>query len=226
MPSLICSIDDDHATQGCSGLIQHVLSAASVAAGMILDENVRLIDSRFYNVFPGEHYRLLAALVKSCQAKEVIDIGTYTGMSSRVFLDASPHARVTTFDVIPWDKFDSHLDAKDFASGRLRQYLSDLSDPVICEESNALLSSADIIFCDAPKDGKFEYQFLLNLSKSILTAKPRLLVLDDIQFLNMKNASSGIRSPKFDATSFGHWSGTGIVDISSGLELAPGFGSA
>ena len=223
MPSLICSIDDDPATQGCSDLIQEVLRAASIAAGLNLNENERLNDSRFYNIFPGEHYRLLAALVKSCQPKEIIDIGTYTGMSSRVLLDASPSALVTTFDLISWDAFDSHLDDKDFASGRLKQSLSDLSDPLLFEQNVAQLGNADMIFCDAPKDGNFEYKFLSNLSKAVLHRKPRLLVLDDIHFLNMKNAWSGIRSPKFDATCFGHWSGTGIVDISNGLALAPGF---
>ena len=30
-----------------------------------------------------------------------------------------------------------------------------------------------------------------------------------------------IKSPKFDLTSFGHASGTGIVDISSNIELDP-----
>jgi len=223
MPSLICSIDDDPATQGCSGLIQQVIGAASIAAGLVLDENPRLNDSHFYNVFPGEHYRLLAALVRSCQAKEVVDIGTYTGMSTRVLLDASSHVRVRTYDIIPWDQFDSHLQEKDFRSGRLQQHLLDLSDPAVFESNKSALCNADIIFCDAPKDGEFEYKFLLSLSKARLTSKPRLLVLDDIHFLNMKNAWSGIRSPKFDATCFGHWSGTGIVDISDGLELTPGF---
>ena len=223
MPSLVCSIDDDPATQGCADLIQQVLRAASIAAGLNLNENERLNDSRFYNIFPGEHYRLLAALVKSCQPKEIIDIGTYTGMSSRVLLDASPSARVATFDLISWDAFDSHLDEKDFSSGRLKQALSDLSDPLVFEQNVVQIGNADIIFCDAPKDGSFEYKFLSNLSKAGLHRKPRLLILDDIQFLNMKNAWSGIRSPKFDATCFGHWSGTGIVDISNGLELAPGF---
>ena len=28
-----------------------------------------------------------------------------------------------------------------------------------------------------------------------------------------------INSPKIDATSFGHWSGTGIVDIKDGLKI-------
>ncbi len=28
-----------------------------------------------------------------------------------------------------------------------------------------------------------------------------------------------IKSPKLDATSFSHWSGTGIVDISKGFQL-------
>ena len=222
LPSLICSIDDDCATQGCPDLVRQVIRAASIATELDLSESSELSDSRFYNIFPGEHYRFLAALVRACQAKEVVDIGTYTGMSSRVFLDASPITKVTTYDVIPWDKFQSHLSEADFRSGRLRQKISDLSDSAEFERNRDQLSSADIIFCDAPKDGKFEYKFLCHLSESSMTQKPRLLVLDDIHFLNMKEAWSVIRSPKFDATCFAHWSGTGVVDISNGLELLPG----
>jgi hypothetical protein len=35
----------------------------------------------------------------------------------------------------------------------------------------------------------------------------------------MVNLWRRIDSPKIDLTSFGHWSGTGLVDISNGLSL-------
>ena len=44
-------------------------------------------------------------------------------------------------------------------------------------------------------------------------------ILDDIQLINMIDFWRSIRSPKFDATSFGHFSTTGVLDISNGFEF-------
>ena len=148
----------------------------------------------------------------------MIDIGTYTGMSTRVMLDFSDvGSNVQTFDLIPWEKFNSHLRADDFENSRCTQYLVDLSTEKGFKEHANKFEDADIIFCDAPKDGHFEYEFLRRLSQCNLAIRPRYLLLDDIKFLNMAPLWRSIASPKFDLTSFGHWSGTGIVDISEGL---------
>jgi hypothetical protein len=42
---------------------------------------------------------------------------------------------------------------------------------------------------------------------------------DDIRFVNMVDNWNAIASPKLDLTSFGHWSGTGLVDLSEPLRL-------
>ena len=151
----------------------------------------------------------------------ILDVGTFTGMSARIFLDFSTDfgGTVHTFDVIPWSSFDSHLNQNDFTSKRLFQHLVDLSVPEIFEKYRALFAAADLIFCDAPKDGIFEYKLLRLISNASLPAKERLLVLDDIRFLNMFPLWRSIDSPKLDATSLGHWSGTGLVDISEGLSM-------
>jgi hypothetical protein len=47
----------------------------------------------------------------------------------------------------------------------------------------------------------------------------KLLILDDIRFTNMIPLWRAISSPKLDLSSFGHWSGTGLVDISDGLAM-------
>lgn len=39
-----------------------------------------------------------------------------------------------------------------------------------------------------------------------------ILVFDDIRAWNMLAIWREIRMPKLDLTSFGHWSGTGLVD--------------
>jgi hypothetical protein len=42
-------------------------------------------------------------------------------------------------------------------------------------------------------------------------APQALLVMDDIRFPNMAPLWHRIAAPKADFTSFGHWSGTGVV---------------
>ncbi|WP_198243807.1 hypothetical protein [methane-oxidizing endosymbiont of Gigantopelta aegis] len=75
-----------------------------------------------------------------------------------------------------------------------------------------------LFFCDGPKDGHFEYQFISYLTK-LKPKKGRVLMLDDIRFKNMIDLWFSIDSPKLDMSSFGHWSGTGLVDMSDGLKL-------
>ena len=77
------------------------------------------------------------------------------------------------------------------------------------------IKAADIIFVDGPKDGRFEQVFLDRLAELHLPKCP-LLILDDIRLWNMLAIWRDIRRPKLDLTSFGHWSGTGIVEWSGG----------
>ena len=125
---------------------------------------------------------------------------------------------VITYDIIEWDKFQTHFDKVDFEGTRIRQIIGDLSDDIFFNYNYDILNDADIIFMDAPKDDIFEYKMAHKFSS--LTKKSfRLLVIDDIQFVNMIDFWRSIASPKLDMTSFGHWSGTGVVDISNGLNL-------
>ena len=214
------SQDDDSAISKGVKLIPLLNKAVKDAYELKIKANPRKKDSVFLNTFPGEHYRLLGGLVKNINAKFIIDIGTFTGMSSRVFLDnTSQDAIVHTFDIIEWQKFDSHLKKIEFKKGKINQHISDLSQKKEFKKYLKLISISDLIFLDAPKDGNFEYRFLNLLSGEKLERKSRLLIIDDIKFLNMLSLWRSIKSPKIDATSFGHWSGTGIVDISNGLEL-------
>jgi len=47
-----------------------------------------------------------------------------------------------------------------------------------------------------------------------------LVVLDDIRFESEIMNWRRIQSPKLDLTSFGHFSGSGLVDISEGFKFA------
>jgi predicted O-methyltransferase YrrM len=161
-------------------------------------------------------------VLQQLQPQLVLDIGTYTGMSARVICDHSPAcARIHSFDLLPWDSFASHLNPADFQGQRLQQHLENLADSAVFQRFFPLLDQADLIFCDAPKDGLFEPAFLALLAAAPLSNRPRWLLLDDIRFLQMVDCWRSIASPKLDLTSFGHWSGTGLVDISQGLQLQP-----
>jgi predicted O-methyltransferase YrrM len=165
----------------------------------------------YLSLFPGEHYRLLAALISCLEAKLVTEIGTYTGLSALTMLTSlDADARLVTFDVIPWEQIaGTALRADDFASGRLEQRIGDLSDPEVYARHRVLLADSDMIFVDGPKDGRFESDFI-RLLLSTPRTKRALLVFDDIRLWNMLRVWAELDLPKLDLTSFGHWSGTGI----------------
>lgn len=214
-PSIIYSKEDINTTPG---LIELIADATKIASKISLDCGKKnLADSKFLNIFPGEHYRLLNALVKTSKSKKIVEIGTYTGMGSLALKTGLPNVTVTTFDIIPWDKLGipSHFDVSDFDE-TLHQIVGDLSEDEVFRKYMDVLNEADIIFMDAPKDDKFEYKMAEKFIK--LNKKEfKLLILDDIQFVNMIDFWRKIKSPKLDITSFGHFSGTGIVDISNGF---------
>jgi predicted O-methyltransferase YrrM len=163
--------------------------------------------------WPGEHYRLLASLVRLVKPGLVVEIGTYTGHSALAMIDnMAAGARLATFDIVRWNEFaNTLLVDEDFADGRLVQLIADLSDPEQVQVHASLLRGADIVFVDASKDGSFERRLLANL-ETVGLKRGALVVFDDIRLWNMLGIWRGIERPKLDLTSLGHYSGTGIVD--------------
>ena len=66
---------------------------------------------------------------------------------------------------------------------------------------------------DGPKNDVFEELILTRLREANLCRKPRWLFIDDIRFPNMQKLWRRIQSPKLDLSSFGHFSGSGLVNI-------------
>ena len=139
-------------------------------------------------------------------------------MGTKALMQGQKNGCIYTYDLLEWQSFPTHLQQKDFDENRVIQKLADLSDETQFKQHLEILNKADIIFIDAPKDGKFEYQFLQLLTK-LEPRENKLLILDDIRFINMIDLWIDIESPKLDVTSFGHWSGTGLVDVSQPLKL-------
>ncbi len=166
--------------------------------------------------FPGEHYRILQAIVKSIDAKIIIEIGTFTGLSSVSFFQVMDSTRsLYTFDIIPYDQFkDTALTKNDFVDYNFFQIIDDISSFDNMQTHKEIFKNADLIFCDAPKDGIFEKKVLQNL-QNLGIKDGTILFFDDIRQWNMLKIWSDIKMPKLDITSIGHFTGSGIIEWDS-----------
>lgn len=210
--SAIVSADDDALAP--DALIKLSLKAVDRARFISMKPvAARMSQSPFYpEVWPGEHYKLLAGLVAELAPKVVIEIGTATGLSALAMLQTLPSgSSLHTLDIVPWNKFpDTALRDEDFKDGRLRQIIGDVGSMEVLGKHSELFRQAEFIFVDGPKDGVFEQKFLDNLARLNLTHHP-VLLFDDIRVWNMLAIWRRVQKPKLDLTSFGHWSGTGLV---------------
>jgi predicted O-methyltransferase YrrM len=213
--SMIISLDDDPHKPN-ERLIDLGLAAAQHARTVDVSRlNARMTGIRYAEVWPGEHYKLLAGLVHALNAKNVIEIGTATGLSALALLMELPSdGKVTTFDIVHWKNYydGTVLKEEDFADGRLKQVLADLQEPAIVAQHRELFEKADFIFIDAAKDGVMEQRFLDNLKPLKYASRP-IVMFDDIRLWKMLAIWRRLDRPKLDLTSFGHWTGTGLVDL-------------
>lgn len=209
------SSTDDLYTLPNDAIVDLLLRAASRARTIRLDNIAARcsteLEAAWVNAWPGEHYRLLAALAEVTQARVIVEVGTFQGPGCLSLLaGAAPAATVVTYDVVPWpDVEGSVLRGSDFA-GRLQQRIGDLASEDYLETQMDTLQAADLLFVDGPKDGVFEPAFCAKVLTR-LTDRPRLVVFDDIGRLNMVQLWRDLPYPKLEATSLGHWSGTGLL---------------
>jgi predicted O-methyltransferase YrrM len=187
--------------------------AACTRAGTIDLKDIRRRDHcpPYFDIWPGEQYRLLSALVDVWRPQVVIEIGTFIGLSALcIRKHLPPRGRIVTFDINPWHSVDiTCLRREDFEDGSMRQILADLSIPEIADSHRELLESADMIFLDGPHDGATESKMMMNFL-SVNYKRTPLFVFDDIKLVDMLGFWRALPMAKLDLTSFGHWTGTGI----------------
>lgn len=142
----------------------------------------------------------------------VVEIGTFTGLSALVISQAlGAGSRLVTYDVVPWDQFpDTVLRLPDF-SPSFQQRLGDLANKDFFQSQGDIIATADVCFVDGPKDGVFEPAFLKHFTA--IRTQPCLLIVDDIRMLHMIELWRSMKQNKIDMTSFGHWTGTGLVSF-------------
>ncbi len=211
---------DDEPNRPSERLFDLSIAAATAARGISLEAlrpRMTLAGSEkkfLAEVWPGEHYRLLAAITQVMKPALIVEIGTGAGLSALSFLHTLPAGgRLVTYDVIPWKSVaDGMLNEGDFVEGRFEQRTVDLSDRDSCYGQRDLLKGADLIFIDAAKNGEQESRFIEDLSE-VPFDRPPIVIFDDIRIWGMLRTWRELPYPKLDMTSFGHWSGTGLVDF-------------
>lgn len=217
--SMLYSEDDSPSAP--SDLLTNIsLEAIACARHISLEDVSHRLGGRFrypdsvVNLWPGEHYRLLAGLVQVLRPKTVIEIGTAEGLSALAMLKYLPvDGQIITFDLVPWADYPrSCLTSQDFQGGKLQQILGDLGQGEIFESHRDLLARADLIFIDAAKDGVLERKLISSFESLGFAASP-IFVFDDIRLWNMLRIWRELQWPKLDLTSFGHWCGTGICEL-------------
>lgn len=138
-----------------------------------------------------------------------LDIGTYHGGSARAL---SCHARrVISYDIVALDDIGNAYSNLCGVRSNIEQRVIDLADQDLYASQWDLVSQADLILMDGPKDARFEY---VVTSRLIRDMKPgSILILDDVRFANIQELWAKIDKPRIDVGSFAYSSGTGIMFI-------------
>lgn len=147
-----------------------------------------------------EHYRLLVYVGFLFENKNIIDVGTYQGTSA-LSLGLSGINQIISFDVL------QQPEVRYITNENIKFKLGD----ILNDENVELLLSSPFIMLDTAHEGPFEYAFYSHLKK---IGYKGLLLLDDINLNDeMRGFWKSIEEEKYDLTSKGHWSGTGIVNL-------------
>jgi len=167
------------------------------------------LDERIFNKSGEQHYRLLTYFSLLYNNSIIFDIGTNSG-SSAVALSYNSTNTVYSFDIENKIKNNDIRKIKNISF-----IIANLwNEPTMMFWKNKLLSSS-VIFLDIdPHEGTMEYVFY----KFLLANKYKgILICDDVwMFKGMRdNFWSKIDGGKYDLTSVGHFSGTGIIDFSA-----------
>lgn len=156
---------DDERMQPSDELIDLALRTAQRARSThvpTLQERATTPKQRSWvNQWPGEHYRWLAALAEELQPRTIVEIGTFAGMGLLALKSGAPRtASLISYDIVDWREIPGRLLVEADFDDRTEQRLGDLSEPAYFRSQESVLSNADLIFIDGPKDGRFEPKFV------------------------------------------------------------------
>lgn len=209
--SRLLSLDDDIGAQGVSLRLKRLTAQLAThlcvhgVSHYLLDERHPRHLKRWYRSWPGEHYNLLTALARIIRPSVIWEFGTFTGEGTISLHEGSPKSRIFTVDNVPRE--ESWITPED------KSQITLINDDFlnVVKAPPKYLLDADLIFLDGPKDHKTEGQFLDLLAHIPFTGNP-LLLMDDIREMALVYVWRNLPRSKIDLTSFGHFTGTGLID--------------
>lgn len=214
LSTYLLSLDDENNNPS-----QNLIDLSLLVAHKASQLNLQAVANKFpanlaklINVWPGEHYKLLAALIDTLKPTTIIEIGTTDGASTLCMKNQlSTTGKITTYDPTPWNEYPgTGLCDTDFDQ-QCQQKIVDLTDPGQAEKERTQIEQADIIYID-PLNDHLMTQKLCQLFDTLSFNKMPVVVLNEIRTLPMLRVWRKLSHSKLDMTSFGHWTGTGMIE--------------
>ena len=194
--SLLTNILQDYAT----------VELPSLARYSKIPQQAQYFESSF-----GEHYKLIQSLCKTLHLDNVVEVGTFTGMSALIWLLNG--VSLTSVDIVPWRDFENTVLNEDLVLRTgFKQHILDISESRAFNQMIPTFMSSDLIFLDGPKDGIFEQKVVPKIL-NLMSGKGTWLLLDDIYLSAMNSCWEEISNEKYDLSLIGHTTGTGLVRL-------------
>src|SRR5215469_5109439 len=179
---------------------QRLYSLCAFIADQARFETHHLLSSRetqekWYQFFPGEHYHLLSCLARQIKPVSIVEFGTGSGMGAISFREGYEGCEIVSFDTR--DPCGELIQKED----NIRLIQGDMADEALFKKHNKLISKAEIIFVDGPKEDRKEYEFVKLLNSVSFTNNP-FVIFDDMKLGYMLDLWRDIKRPKIDITSY------------------------
>jgi len=174
-----------------------------------------LVDKNYYDLKSGQQeYRLYSYLSTLFNYTTILDIGTYNGRSA-VSLSHNENNKVISYDITDNIKDNSHkIYTKSNIEFRIKNILDDLDKEFI--------KDIKIIVIDIDHFYTVEKMIIDKLKELNYDG---IILIDDIihpslkEFEAMQKLWNEIEDEKYDITKYGHWSGTGLVNLSKDIKF-------
>lgn len=179
--------------------LQQILRVSNQELDQLDTSNVNQYDMHFdiscYHTQSGrEHYRLLIYTSTLFSNTTLFDVGT-NACRSALALSYNKSNKIKSYDIIQVMPNNPTVENIEFILGDSTKDID--------------ITTTPFIFLDVDHDGVYENTFYNFLKESKWQG---LLMLDDIHLNEaMRSFWQNITEEKYDITSKGHWSGTGLV---------------
>lgn len=174
-----------------------------------------LVDKNYYDLESGkQEYRLYSYLSTLFDNITILDIGTYNGRSA-VSLSHNENNKVISYNIND-DIKDLHhkIYTKSNIEFLIKNVLDDLNEE--------FLKNVKIVLIDIDHFYTIEKEIMDKLKELNYDG---LILLDDIkhpspkEFEAMQKLWNEIEDEKYNITKYGHWSGTGLVNLSKDINI-------